>query len=94
MWNSSSEPCDPDVLIQRFGLFLQLDTDRGVDLLTAAASALPLLGERCFEALFVLVDMSQVAFGIDKRVRISRGSLLKFGVFVRETLERGVRTDP
>ena len=60
----------------------------------ATTSALALLSEGLLERLLVFIDVSQVALGIDKGVRISGPSLLQLGVLFREVIERCVRTDP
>ena len=64
-------------------------------LLPSVTSALPSgLGGRGFEALLVLVDVSEVTLWVDKRIRISGASLLELGVLIGHVVERGVGTDP
>src|SRR5579864_6245051 len=49
--------------------------------------------QRGLEALLVLVDVSFVALGVDKRIRISRPALLKLFVLRGHALERRVRAE-
>jgi hypothetical protein len=62
--------------------------------LPSISSAPPSRGGRSrgrgFEALFVLVDMSEVALWIDEGIRVSGPSLLQLGVLVGQVIERGV----
>src|SRR4051812_23387222 len=47
-----------------------------------------------FKALLVLIDMREIALGIDERIRIVRTLLLKLRVLVGQVIERSVRADP
>jgi hypothetical protein len=49
--------------------------------------------DRGLETLFVLVHVSLITLGIDKRIRIARNSLLHLLVFLGQVEERRVRTE-
>ncbi len=49
---------------------------------------------RAAQALFVLVDVGEIAFGIYEGVRIVRAALFQLCVFLRQAIERRMRADP